>query len=68
MALNMTFEEVCEKLRTRELIEVSILARKMNRSEETIRRWIKEDKLEGIKIGGRWFVKKKSLERVIEVN
>ncbi len=64
----LSFDEIFEQLRKRELIEVSILAREISKSEETVRRWIKEGKVEGIKIGGRWFVKKKSLERVIEDN
>ena len=63
----LSFDEIFEQLRKRELIEVSILARRINRSEETIRRWIREEKLEGVKIGGRWFVKKKSLEKVIDI-
>lgn len=65
--LALSFDEIFEQLRKRELIEVSILARRINRSEETIRRWIREEKLEGVKIGGRWFVKKKSLEKVIDI-
>ena len=59
--LAITFDELCRKFANRELVEVPILAKKINRSEETIRRWIRDGNLKGYKIGGRWFIERKSL-------
>ena len=61
----ITLDKISEMIQRRELIEVGITARKINVTENTIRRWIMEDKVEGVKIGGRWFVNKKSLENFI---
>ena len=58
-------DKIISMLQKRELIEVAIVARKINVSDNTIRRWISEGKVEGYKIGGRWYVKRKSLERFI---
>ena len=52
-------------LQKKELVEVAVIARKVNVSDNTVRRWINEGKVEGYKIGGRWYVKKKSLEEFI---
>jgi excisionase family DNA binding protein len=63
-------EKITSMLQKRELIEATTIARKINVSDNTVRRWINEGKVEGYKIGGRWYVKKKSLEKFIlaEVN
>jgi len=63
--INCSLEKVIYMLQKKELVEVAVIARKVNVSDNTVRRWINEGKVEGYKIGGRWYVKKKSLEEFI---
>ena len=59
-------EEISQMLRNREILEISIVARKLMRSERTIRDWIYEGKVEGRRIGGVWYVVKRSLEEFLK--
>lgn len=61
----LTFDELSKEISRRDIIEAPIVAKKLNKSEETVRRWIKEGKIEGYKIGGRWFVKRQSIKSLV---
>lgn len=58
----LDFATVSELLRKGELIEATIVADKLNRSGRTVRRWIYEGKVEGVKLAGRLYVVRKSLD------
>ena len=46
------------------LISVSDAARRLNRSIEQVRRYLREGKLPGRRIGGQWFIDETDLEAV----
>ena len=58
----LDFVTVSELLRRGELIEATIVADKLNRDSSTIRRWIREGKVKGVKIAGRFYVVRSSLD------
>jgi len=64
----LNFAQISELLRKGELIEATIVANKLNRSYWTVRNWIQQGKVEGVKVGGRVYVWRKSLDGLISRN
>ena len=58
-------EQVSQMLKAGELLEVSVVARKLNRSVRTIYDWLDSGKIEGLRIGGRRYIYRKSLEEFL---
>lgn len=50
----------------REVLTVSLAARLLGKSTDTIYRWLEEEKLSGRKIGGRWIIYRDSVQAVWE--
>ena len=44
-----------------DLLSVSEAARRLNRSTEQVRRYLREQRLRGHRIGGQWFIEAKAL-------
>ena len=61
----LDFTQISELIAKRELIEATTVAHKLNRSDSTVRRWISEGKVRGLKVGGRYYVFRKSLDQLI---
>lgn len=55
---------IIQKIQTGELLNVQHVAGMLNKSESTIRRWLGEGKLKGIKLGGRYLVEKESIRLI----
>lgn len=47
------------------LVSARIVARTLGLNILTIRRWIRKGRLDGLKISGRWYVKRDSLDRLL---
>lgn len=61
----LDFTKAGELLRKGELVELSVVARKLNRSYNTVWQWVYEGKVDSVKIGGRIYVVRKSLNRFL---
>lgn len=46
-------------------VSVAEAARRLNRSTEQVRRYLREGKLAGHRIGNQWFVEERALERLV---
>jgi excisionase family DNA binding protein len=48
------------------LVTVPDAARQLSRSTEQVRRYLREGRLEGRRIGGQWFIERAALERFLD--
>lgn len=63
----MRNESLTEKMRAAGLLAIEDAARLAGRPAATVRRWCRQKRVEHVRSGGRWFVRRASLESFVGI-